>query len=290
MKNNNITAGIVLYNPNINRLLKNIESVYQQVQKIIVFDNGSDNYKEVVKYLKKFPNVIEISSSINRGIAYALNEIAIKAKKMGYDWLLTLDQDTVIRKNLINTYTKYLNLPQLGQLCCGYEDANLPGSRIGINTNFPEYKVYRVKECITSGTLMNLKALENVGGFDEALFIDGVDDEISYLLEENHYFTYKVNFIGMNHELGKIDKGRIFSKEIKHSNYGPMRRYYIARNRVILSKRYKKYQPLTTNMIYQLKDWVTIILFEHNKHKKSLAIIKGIHDGVKYRKARKKYL
>lgn len=290
MKNKNIVAGIVLYNPNIERLLKNIESVYPQVEKIIVFDNGSDNYGKVVKYLQKFSNIIKISSSVNKGIAHALNEIAIKAKEMKYDWLLTLDQDTVIYKNLINTYTKYLNLPQLGQLCCGYEDANLPGSKIGINIKFPEYKVYKVKKCITSGSLINLKALENVGGFDEALFIDGVDDEISYLLEENQYFTYKVNFIGMSHELGKIDKGRLFSKEIKHSNYGPMRRYYIARNRMILSKRYKKYQPLIDNMIYQLKDWVAILLFEQNKKKKSLAIIKGIHDGVKYREARKKYL
>lgn len=107
MKNKNIVAGIVLYNPNIKRLLKNIESVYPQVEKIIVFDNGSDNYEKVVKYLQKFSNIIKISSSVNKGIAHALNEIAIKAKEMRYDWLLTLDQDTVIYKNLINTYTKY---------------------------------------------------------------------------------------------------------------------------------------------------------------------------------------
>lgn len=81
MKNKNIVAGIVLYNPNIKRLLKNIESVYPQVEKIIVFDNGSDNYGKVVKYLQKFSNIIKISSSVNKGIAHALNEIAIKAKE-----------------------------------------------------------------------------------------------------------------------------------------------------------------------------------------------------------------
>ena len=287
---NKVAAGIVLYNPNIERLIKNIESVCVQVDKIIIFDNGSNNRKKIIEVLKKYPNIVEIYSASNKGIAHALNQIASKALEMDYQWLLTLDQDTVVSKNLVSTYIQHINLPQLGQLCCGYEDANLPGSKMGINTNVPKYKIHKVKECITSGTLINLKALRNVGGFDEDLFIDGVDDEISYLLRNKKYYTYKVNFIGMSHELGKIDKGKIFNKEIKHSNYGPMRRYYIARNRIILSKRYKNYQPLTNNLIFQLKDWITIILFEQNKKKKSWAILKGISDVFKYKKARRKYL
>ena len=45
-KNNaKVVAGIVLYNPNVKRLIKNIDMIAPQVEKLILFDNHSENLK-----------------------------------------------------------------------------------------------------------------------------------------------------------------------------------------------------------------------------------------------------
>ncbi len=48
---NNILAGIVLYNPQIERLILELKSIEKQVQKICMFDNGSNNYSEIEKVI-----------------------------------------------------------------------------------------------------------------------------------------------------------------------------------------------------------------------------------------------
>ena len=49
---NNILAGIVLYNPQIERLILELKSIEKQVQKICMFDNGSNNYSEIEKVIE----------------------------------------------------------------------------------------------------------------------------------------------------------------------------------------------------------------------------------------------
>lgn len=289
---NDIIAGIVLYNPDITRLEENIVAVYPQVKKIIVFNNGSKNKESILNLVGQYKEkIVLISSSSNKGIAYALNQIAKEALNQGYKWLLTLDQDTIVTSNLIEVYSRYLNNPGLGQLCCGYEDKNLPGFSNGIDLQKSKNALTKVDKCIASGSVMNLFALKQVGGYDENLFIDEVDNEISYLLDKNGFSTYKVNFVGMNHEMGKIRKVSFLGKIIPISNYNSFRRFYITRNRIIVSHRFSKKEPKLDNFWSQLKDCTEILLFEKNKLKKIASIFKGIYQGEKdkYYK-RKKYL
>lgn len=286
-----IVAGIVLYNPEIKRLKENIKAILPQVNEIIFFDNGSKNFYQVKKIINKYcvQHSIILSYKKNMGIAHALNEIAKLAIKRKYKWLLTLDQDTVVKNNLIDWYSDFLNLPNVGQLCCGYEDINIPGSKMGVDLNYKKYVAIQVGKCITSGTLINLCSLKKVGGFDEYLFIDKVDDEISFLLQKNGYYTYKINFIGMTHEMGNIKKRRVLWKTIYTSNYNFFRRYYIARNGVIVAKRFKDDLKMSEVVISQLKEWIVVILFEKEKIKKSKAMFKGFFDGVISKEKRKSY-
>ena len=141
-----IAAGIVLYNPEIARLDKNIESIKTQVNEIILFNNGSKNTKQILKYLKnKNVNYILVNSDSNLGIAHALNRLCKEAMKKNYKWLLTLDQDTVVSPNLVHKYSQYVNLPNVGQLSCTYKDRNSSELKYKIDTDVKE-----VKECITS--------------------------------------------------------------------------------------------------------------------------------------------
>ena len=51
---NRIAAGIVLYNPDIDRLKKNLEVIESQVEKVFLVDNHSNNLEEVKKMIKIF--------------------------------------------------------------------------------------------------------------------------------------------------------------------------------------------------------------------------------------------
>lgn len=280
-----ICAGIVTYNPNIKRLLENINAIYNQVELVIIFDNGSRNVDEIDKIIKlNSLNCVLIKSSENKGIAYALNSISSYAYSHNYHWLLTLDQDSVSFPNIISVYKKYLYLPNIGQLSCDNIDRNEPD----VNIN-EDYKVHKIKWCITSGSLVNLDALVKVGGFDSFLFIDRVDFEICSAFRKYNYNTYKIDFVGILHELGQISHLKVGNKEIILYNHSAFRRYYMARNGVILSKYYPKEYSLRWATSRQLKLIGNIILGEKDKVAKIKAILKGLIDGYMCNEKRKFY-
>ena len=74
MKKIRICAGIVTYNPDIELLIKNINAISDQVNKVIIVDNGSINWNNWSnRILSK--NVEIIRNRNNDGIAKALNQI-----------------------------------------------------------------------------------------------------------------------------------------------------------------------------------------------------------------------
>jgi rhamnosyltransferase len=92
-------AAIVLFNPEIERLNQNIEAIFNQVDDVVLIDNGSSNLNEVKKNVTH--QVHYVVNEKNVGIAKALNEGFEYAIENGFDWVLTLDQDSVSDKNLI---------------------------------------------------------------------------------------------------------------------------------------------------------------------------------------------
>ena len=101
-------AGIVTYNPDIHRLRENISSIIRQVDHIVICDNGSRNINSIKEIIMSFPiRVIELNE--NMGIAYALNKICEISIELGYEWVLTLDQDSVSPVNLIKKLAEYAN-------------------------------------------------------------------------------------------------------------------------------------------------------------------------------------
>ena len=118
-----ILTGIVTFNPHLKRLNENIDAIINQDTDILIFDNGSDNRDEI-KALAELKKCKIICSKKNNGIAYGLSIIMSYAKKYHYDWVLTLDQDSVASLNLITEYKKYINDPKIGALTCIIRDRN----------------------------------------------------------------------------------------------------------------------------------------------------------------------
>ncbi len=294
-----IYAGIITYNSDTERLKQNIGAVFPQVKGLVIVDNGSDNISEIRRLVKKFDDdnsdgkIFLIENSKNLGVAKALNQIMSESASKGKaDWVLTLDDDTVVYDNIIAMYEPYLELSlnksiHPASLTClrrdrNYAEKNNNGSKTDMgNGKMPEYEF--VHTCITSGNLLSVSAWKAVGGFDERLFIDMVDDEFCLRLEENDYDIIRVNSYGYLHEMGNnLIKVSFLGKSKTIFAYSEMRKYYTARNITYINRRYRAI--LRGNKSYTRYLWKRIIgtiLYEKNKIKGLRAYIKGIREGKK---------
>jgi rhamnosyltransferase len=86
----NVSAGIVLYNPDISRLRENINAILPQVDFIVLVDNASQNIKKVESMYCNFDNIFFIKNKKNLGVATALNQIVKFCETKNVKWVLTL--------------------------------------------------------------------------------------------------------------------------------------------------------------------------------------------------------
>lgn len=264
-------AGIVLFNPEIDRLVDNIEAIYKQVDKLLLVDNDSKNIEDVEKLAANYANCILIKNKENMGIAYALNQILGYAYENKYDWFLTLDQDSVCAENLIQVYEKYIEIPDIATITSCVIDRNFV-----TEDDFLEDEDYRfVTYCITSGALMNTEICWKCGGWDEKLFIDNVDGDICIKFKRKGYKVLSIHYNGILHEVGHGRNVRFLWKKDIIYNHPANRQYYMARNQIYVARKY----PTEFNMCSQLKKEIRkmllVILFEENKIEKCRARIRG---------------
>ena len=270
---NNICAGIVLYNPDIERLRQNIVAIMSQVEIVYLQDNGSINIEDVKKLICNYPSIILLQNSENKGIAWALNSICRKAEVDCYQWILTLDQDSVCPENMIEIYEKHLTNADM--LCPKIIDRNygiIDGSSKGTET---------VEKCITSGCLLNLASWRQVHGFDEKMFIDGVDFEFCYRMKKAGMNILRVNEILLNHEIGNITVRHFLGNKVIVKNHSAFRKYYIAKNIIYMAKKRGNPFWMIKVILQEIKLLGIVLLFEDDKRQKIKRIIQGIMDGLK---------
>lgn len=272
-----ICTGIVLFNPEINRLKDNIYSIIKQVPLLVLIDNKSDNIDQVKDLIKNIKNIILIENCENKGIAQALNVILEVSYKQGYDWVLTLDQDSVADEHLVEKYKEFIikhnEISNVACLTCDIIDRNFSSNR---SEKYFEYVDY----CITSGSLMNITYTLEVGGFDELMFIDKVDTDICINLINMGYRIVKLGYPGLLHEIGHATQINLIFRTWEIYNHNSFRRYYMCRNASYLLI---KYNNLKVFKIFCKEIFQTILVFiyENNKKIKLKKSIKGFIDGFK---------
>lgn len=275
-----IVACIVSYNPDFDRLRENIKACSRQVEEIVVIDNGSKNVKGLEKTIQEFNNVKIISLNNNNGIAYALNEGLLFAKKNQYDWTLTLDQDSVVKDGLIDSYKQMFSLKHVGMMTCIIRDRNF-----GIDSIIPLENSYYIEidKCITSGALVNVRTAVDINGFDDSMFIDYVDFDICKRMIIYGASIIRVNVEGLLHEVGRAKEYTRHGKRTIVYNHNSVRHYYQARNRVYYLRKYRSYLSLQEKkslIVLHFKKIMEIIKYEQNKISKLWSYLKGIIAGI----------
>jgi len=249
--NKKFAIGIVTYRPDAKRLNENISAASQpEAGDILIADNDKGE---------------------NLGIAGGLNKLCKQAIELGYEWIVTLDQDSVMQPGTLYEYSKYTDIKDVGIICPRIEDRNM-GRQYAQKDNGTEY----INNCITAGNLVRLKAWEDVGGYSEELFIDGVDFDFCMKVQEKGYKILRSNNVFLLQEIGQ---GRAislpFHKQISILNHSHQRLYYIARNYLYIGSRHQQFMHWAVEVA---KRMFIVFCFEHNRLKKIRYMCKGILD------------
>lgn len=265
-------AGIITYNPELGRLHENVGTILPQVDCLIIVDNGSSNVEDIHSFIDEFEKVYFVCNSENVGIAKALNEMAEKAMELGAEWLLTLDQDSVVAGNIMEEYVKHICDTSIGIVTCRYVDRNTDNidQYTSINDCF-------IPRCITSGTYMNLNVWKQVGGFFEPLFIDQVDFDYCYTLKEYGNRILQVGSTYVLHEIGKSKPVTLFGHYHIAFNHSPLRYYYMIRNMIIVAKRHHMWR----HYLHVIPRRILIVnRFESNRWKKNRMMLLAIFHAI----------
>lgn len=271
-----VVALIITYNPDMDILYKNIEAVSCQLNHIIVFDNASKNANEICNLLTAKSNILLIQNDKNIGIAAALNRGFYRAKELGFEWILTLDQDSIIRNGLLEKCIEAVKDDKIAIVAAKSVDRNIQN----LCKKDISDKIINVTKAITSGTLNSIKIWERMGGFDEFLFIDCVDDDYCNRLLESGYQILQVQDALFSHSIGETKQIILFGKPIYIFNHSADRKYYQVRNWIYLDYKYKG-RITSKSVKHTLVVFLKVICAEKNKIKKIMSIWRGLWDGIK---------
>lgn len=279
-----VAAIIVSYNPDKN-LLDSVNLLISQVEKIIIVDNGSiEEKRKDISSIKDIDNerIEIIFNEENLGIATALNIGVREALKQGFNWILTMDQDSKASKYMVEKmFEVYNNI-----------DEKERKSILSIFPNFVDERIQSIEENsvmntyeyvdadITSGNLVNSEVFDKVGFFDDSLFIDLVDTDFCMRLNEKNIKMIKVRDAILYHSLGESQSVKSILGKFNTSNHSALRRYYMTRNRFYIWERYKDLNSFTLNRDKKLfkKEFIKIILGEKDKVNKIKMVFKGYKD------------
>lgn len=265
-----ILAIVVTYYPERDLLEKNISAFIDDVEKVLIWENTPSQEKEQYRFIHH--SKVEYCGDGINSISHGLNLGWKYARDNGYDYLLTMDQDSQWENfNQFLNYTVYKKDAPFGIWCPHINDD------IRVNT------YQSIESSITSGTLIPLEIINKIGGWNEFFTIDSVDTEF---FAHAINMGFKVILIGccrLIQQYGNPQTVRFLNHSFELRNDKANRLYYIYRNYVIAMRMYPKSKILKEGFRHV---WLAkvkwILVFEVNRFSKLYAILKGILDGYRY--------
>ncbi len=268
-----IAGIVVLYNPG-SEILLNIDSYINQIDKLFIVDNSDKVNDSLIERVSLLKNAEYLYNNSNIGIAGALNIAAKKAIKEGYDYLLTMDQDSKASTMMVDKLFFLVNTsPRIGIAAAQHLD---PSFQQKSNKDFTKEILFT----ITSGNLLNLNAYRAAGEYLEKLFIDHVDHEYCLRLNKLGYKILQTNEVLVYHKIGASIQRTFLHHSFLPTHHSPVRIYYRTRNRLYVNSLYKNIFPkyVKEDRRHFLRELFEIIMFEKQKINKLKMILHGYFD------------
>lgn len=280
-----ICSVITTYQPGTS-LVECVQRVLPQVGEVIIVDDGASeaNVAELKRWFHDVSKVTVLHQPANSGIAAALNVGVKMAKERNYEWVLTLDDDTLPNVDMVNSLCGYLSRIQgpkpVGVIGMKWSAGNGSIAPSGL-VSLPEWLDKR--GIITSGSLFSLSTYSAVGPFREEFFIDSVDYDFCMRARAKGFRVIQVQEYGFKHSLGQNERFKLGIFTISSESHSPSRLYYAFRNSTILATEYLLRDPLYACAVAlsQFKTVMRIVFLQKSKGIKLFAIIRGFVAAMK---------
>lgn len=272
-----ILAIVVTYYPEKNLLKKNINAFIEYVDKVLIWENTPESEKLSSRFIHD--EKIEYCGDGINSISHALNYGWKYAKRNGYDYLLTMDQDSIlVNFTLVKEYVKqhyrekallspHINMPNIKPV-------------ISIVNNI---RVTRVDGLITSGSLFYIGLLDILNGFNETLSIDGIDTDLYLRADQLGIPSYRINNYNLVQRFGEPQIRYLFGKRYELTTYSAHRLESILQSHIYIMRKYRNMSAQTKKYIvrhYVVGRIRDVIFFESDKMSKIISLCRGIIKGL----------
>lgn len=269
-------AVAVLYEPD-HKVIFNIMSYSRYLEKVYVIDNTEFMDTELVQKIKGLRNVQYIWNHGNLGLAVALNMGCQKAFSDGYPYVFTMDQDSVMQSGTVERMKAFMESSSdrtvVAPFVIPYFDTVSPWNKKKTD------KSQVVNFAITSGMLVSKEAFEDVGGFDDKLFIECIDVDFCIKLKQKSWKIIKIENAVLYQRAGNSEPKKFLWKTVHPLFEAPYRGYYKFRNKKYLKNKYGKKIYQFTPRLYEAV--VKTLLYEPNKMVRFHYYLKGYRDGMR---------
>ena len=252
-----VAAIIVTFNPDVAALMRLVNCLESDACDYLVVDNASCNLAEFAPRLQAGTRcrTLEVLPQ-NEGLASALNRGLRWLQEAGYAHALLFDQDSSISPGFHQRMLQALDEARLSSdgpvAALGPRIENpVTGRRTPFKDHdrwflrsdrevLPGSGLYRVGFLITSGTLLHLECLDDIGYMKESYFIDNVDLEWCFRARSRSYALLGTDSATLYHRIGEDSRNPLVRRGLM-VNHGPARSYYSTRNRLDLYR--QQYTP-----------------------------------------------
>lgn len=267
-----ICGMVVLYGAQQDNL-KYIRDYIDKVDIMLILDNSPINNQGIVeKVLYDYKGKYEyIFLGKNIGLCAALNRGVFKALKYGCDWSIVMDQDSSWASDIVDVYKQEIKKSS--------NVAVFAPVHVHERSNANRYDGTQIIPwAMTAGCCFDNYIFESLSGFKEELFVDGLDIDYCYRVQENGYRVLECGQAVINHNPAETHEFRIFGKTIlKYGKASPLRYYMQIKSLTWIILRYRHFRDCKL----WLAKWIKVVLFFENKKEYVKYMHNGIIDGMK---------
>lgn len=293
-QNMSLVCGIVVsFNPDPLFFKSQLQPLIQQLDSLIVVDNGSviqSDLQNISSFISS--SIVFIKLDHNLGLAAAQN-IGIKESfNLNATHIVLFDQDSLIDPGFISGLLEAEAALLATSKCVAavgplfFDPSNsvvYPASvytgpflkRVPLDMLNSEVEATFV---IASGCLIRMEVLDRIGLMNDQLFIDYIDVEWCLRAKYKGFKSYMTSRAKMAHTIGE-NRLNFLGRTI--SIHSPLRRYYLIRNSIFMLR--QPYIPLgykVREVVFNLLRFLIGLAFSKDRKKYLFFVVWGIRDGI----------
>jgi rhamnosyltransferase len=275
-----IVGIVTIYYPDVKSIVDNINSYLNELDYLILWENTpiADSEISRIEALLDAENIIIRGTGQNEGLAKPFNECMRWAEDNGYDYLLTMDQDSYFAND---DFRRYVDLVQ--------NNTDTSIAIFAANRHFlPAGKDHfvEIRTAISSGAIYPVEIFGMTGAFLTDLFVYMVDIEFCFRAKRAGMKIVCVPSVNLEHQEGYVRKS-IFGLSLNY--YSAQSTYYIIRNTILIWKLYPEYttkQDKSSFFKYKIAYRLLKLIFEDEVFFKFKAIFCGLLHGIQSKKGK----